>query len=309
MTRRRSLLAAALAATALTLGACADHTADQPTVGTSRGGAFPVTVGAVTLDKRPERVISLGPTATEMLFAVGAGEQVVAVDDQSNHPAEAPRSDLSGFTPNAEAIAAKNPDLVVITNDINKIVDQLTGLKIPVYLAGAATTLDDTYRELTDLGKLTGHADQAADVIGRMKKDIAKLVEGMPQRSKKLTYYHELDPSYYTVTSKTFIGSLYAMAGLENIADPADADGSKAGYPQLSQEAIIKANPDFIFLADAKCCQQTPEKLKARPGWDGIAAVRNNQVVALDDDVASRWGPRAVDLVRAIVEAVSKVPA
>jgi iron complex transport system substrate-binding protein len=307
--RSGALFTAVLAAAAIALGACADKTTDQPAAGPTSAAAFPVTVGSVTLDKRPEKIVALSPSATEMLFAVGAGKQVAAVDDNSNYPPEAPKSDLSGFKPNAEAIAAKSPDLVVISNDTNKVVDQLTKLKIPVYLAPAAKTLDDAYKQLADLGALTGHADEAADVAKRMKDDIAKLVADVPQRSKKLTYYYELDPTYYSVTSKTFIGSLFTLVGLENVADPADADGATGGYPQLSEEMLVKANPDVIFLADTKCCRQGLETVKARPGWAGISAVKNNQVVSLDDDVASRWGPRTVDLVRAIVDAVNKVPA
>ena len=310
MKRRTTLLAAALSAAALTLGACADDASNKPAANaTPDSAAFPVTVGDVTLDKRPERIISLAPVMTEILFAVGAGEQVVAVDDQSNYPPEAPKSDLSGYTPNAEAIAAYTPDLVLLTYDPNNIVQQLTELKIPVYLADAPKNLDDTYRQISDVGKLTGHADEADDLVQQMKDDIAKLLADLPERTEKLTYYHEVDPNYYTVTSKTFLGSLYAMVGLENIADPADADGSAGGYPQLSQEAIIKADPDFIFLADTKCCQQSPETVKARPGWNTLSAVKNNRVVVLDDDIASRWGPRVVDLLRVIVGEVSKVPA
>ena len=312
MSRRTPrLFAAALAAAALTLGACAQKASDTPAAGSSPSAAasFPVTVGKLTLEKRPEKIVSLSPTATEMLFAIGAGKQVTAVDDQSNYPAEAPKSDLSGFQPNAEAIAGKTPDLVVLSNDTNKIVDQLTTLKIPVLLAPAAATLDDTYQQITDLGALTGHPAEAADVTKTMKDDIAKLTKDLPQRAKKLTYYHELGPELYSATSKTFIGSIYALAGLENIADPSDADGKNGGYPQLSQEVIVKANPDLVFLADTKCCKQTADTVKARSGWAGITAVKNNQIVALDDDVASRWGPRVVDLVRAIVDATAKVPA
>ena len=307
--RTQKVLTAALAAAVLTLGGCAGGVADQPTPGATAGGDYPVTVGTTTVDKRPEKIISLSPTATEMLFAIGAGQQVAAVDDQSTYPPEAPKSDLSGYTPNAEAIAARNPDLVVLTLDTNKIVEQLTQLKIPVYFGAAAKTLDDSYQQLTDLGKLTGHVDEAADVVQRMKDDLAKLVKDLPQRSKQLTYYHELDLNYYTVTSKTFIGSLYAMAGLESIADPADADGAKGGYPQLSQEAIIKADPDFVFLADSECCQQTADTVKARPGWGSLTAVKNNQIVTLDADIASRWGPRVVNVVRVIVDATAKAPA
>ena len=311
MSRRTPrLFAAALAVGALLLGGCAEKTStDTSAAGGSAAAAFPVTVGKVTLEKRPEKIVSLSPTATEMLFAIGAGKQVTAVDDQSNFPPEAPRSDLSGYQPNAEAIAGRNPDLVVLANDTNKIVDQLTTLKIPVLLSPAAVTLDDTYRELSDLGRLTGHAAEADAVTAKMKDDIASLTKDLPKRSAKLTYYHELGPELYSVTSKTFLGSIYALAGLENIADPADADGKQGGYPQLSQEVIVKANPDFVFLADTKCCKQNPDTVKARSGWAGITAVKNNQIVALDDDIASRWGPRVVDLVRAIVDATAKVPA
>ncbi|MCX4387218.1 ABC transporter substrate-binding protein [Micromonospora peucetia] len=309
--RTPRLFAATLAVAALALGACAEKSSDNtPAAGaSSAGAAFPATVGSLTLEKRPEKIVSLSPTATEMLFAIGAGKQVTAVDDQSNFPADVPKSDLSGFTPNAEAIAGKSPDLVVLSDDRNKIVEQLTTLKIPVYLTPAATTLDDSYRQITELGTLTGHAGEAADVTKRMKDDIAKLVSDLPKRAEKLTYFHELGPELYTATSKTFIGSLYGMVGLENIADASDADGKQGGYPQLSQEVIVKADPDFVFLADSKCCQQSAETVKARGGWAAVTAVKNNQIVALDDDVASRWGPRVVDLLRVIVDATAKVPA
>ena len=270
------------------------------------GGTARVTLGSVTLDERPERIVSLSPTATEMLFAIGAGPQVTAVDDQSNYPANAPKTDLSGYKPNAEAIAAKNPDLVVLSDDIDKIVAQLGALKIPVYQTPAAATLDDSYRQITDLGSLTGHPTEATSVVETMRSDIAKIVSETPKRDEPLTYYYELDPTYYSVTSKTFIGSLFGQLGLKNIADAADKQGT--GYPQLNAEAIIKANPDLIFLADTKCCQQSADAVAKRPGWDTITAVKSGGVVALDDDIASRWGPRVVDLLRAAADAVAKAP-
>jgi iron complex transport system substrate-binding protein len=231
------------------------------------------------------------------------------VDDQSNYPADVPKSDLSGFKPNAEAIAAKNPDLVVLSDDLNKIVDQLTQLKIPAFVTPSATDLDQTYREIGQLGTLTGHAAEAADVTERMKADIAKIVQDVPKRSTPLTYYYELDPTLFSVTSKTFIGSIFAQLGLQNVADAADPDGTRGGYPQLSQEALVQADPDMIFLADTKCCAQSAETVAKRTGWSGITAVKTGQIVALDDDIASRWGPRVVDLVRAAADAVAKVPA
>jgi len=308
MTRR--LLTAVIAATALLLGGCAggDDTATGGPAPSS-SAAYPVTVGSLTLDKRPERIVSLTPTATEMLFAIGAGPQVTAVDDQSNYPADAPRTDLSGFKPNAEAIAAKNPDLVVLSDDLNKIVDQLAKLKIPTFLTPSAKDLEQTYSEIGQLGMLTGHQDEASALTGRMKTDIDKIVQSVPRRDKALSYYYELDPTLYTVTSKTFIGSVFAKFGLVNVADPADADGTKGGYPQLSQEALVKANPDMVFLADSKCCKQSAATVKARTGWAQITAVRTGQIVALDDDIASRWGPRVVDLLRTVADEVARVPA
>jgi iron complex transport system substrate-binding protein len=295
----------ALTAAGLALAGCGGGSAG--TAAPTPSSAYPVTVSGVTLTGKPTRIVSLSPTTTEMLFAIGAGGQVTAVDDQSSYPTNAPKSDLSGYKPNAEAIAAKNPDLVVISDDSNKIKDQLAQLKIPVYLAPAARKLDDAYAEITDLGTMTGHVTEARTEVQQIKDGIAKLVKDVPQRARPLTYYYELDPTLYSVTSKTFIGSLFSLAGLKNVAD--DAANAGSGYPQLSAEALIKANPDLIFLADTRCCRQSADTVKARPGWSGIAAVGKGQVVPLDDDIASRWGPRVVDLVKAITDAIAKVPA
>ncbi|MEU4218453.1 ABC transporter substrate-binding protein [Actinoplanes sp. NPDC026623] len=305
----RRMLTAAVAATALLLGGCGGGSDEAGVAATPSGAAYPVTAGGVTLEKRPERIVSLAPTATEMLFAIGAGPQVTAVDDQSNYPADAPKSELSSFKPNAEAIAAKNPDLVVVSDDLNKIVDQLGKLKIPVLLTPAAKTLDDSYRQIDQLGALTAHGDEATALNQRMRTQIDKIVKSAPARSGALSYYYELDPTLYSATSSTFIGSIFSMFGLKNVADPADPDGAKSGYPQLSPEALIKGNPDLIFLADTNCCKQSPATVKARTGWSAITAVRKDQIVALDDDIASRWGPRVVDLVQSVADAVAKVPA
>jgi iron complex transport system substrate-binding protein len=310
----KRMLTAALAASALLLaGGCGngdDSTSGAATTPSSSTAAtYPVTVGKLTLDKRPEKIVSLTATGTEMLFAVGAGSQVTAVDDQSNYPAEAPKSNLSAFKPNAEAIAAKNPDLVVLSDDIDKIVSQLGALKIPVFMTPAAADLDQTYEQIRQLGTLTGHAAEATTLTDQMATDIKKIVADVPKRAKPLSYYYELDPTFYTVTSKTFVGSVFSLFGMTNVADPADADGAKGGYPQLSQEALIKSNPDTIFLADSKCCQQSAATVAKRTGWSTITAVRTGQIYPLDDDIASRWGPRTVDLVRSVADAVVKVPA
>jgi iron complex transport system substrate-binding protein len=250
----------------------------------------------------PQRIVSLSPTATEDLFAIGAGKQVIAVDDQSNYPANAPRTKLSGYTPNAEAIAAYKPDLVVVSFDGNHIVEALGKLKIPVLVQPTAATLGDAYGQILALGKATGHGPKATAVVAGMKKKIAAIVASVPHAKPPLTVYHELEPDLYSVTSKTFIGRIYTMLGLKDIADAADKTGS--GYPKLSNEYIIEADPKLIVLADTLCCGQTAAKLDARPGWKTIAAVTDGGVVPVSDDIASRWGPRIVDFVQSIANKV-----
>lgn len=308
MGRPRSILVAL--AVALVLAACG---ADEPirTMGgdgpspSPVADAFPVTVqgtnGPVTIDERPERIVSLSPTATEDLFAIGAGGQVIAVDDRSNFPPEAPVTELSGFEPNIEAIAAYEPDLVVYATEVGDLGPSLEGLGITALQLDAATDLEDVYEQIQTLGLATGHAAEAGALVERMRAEVEEIVAGA-EPGAGLTFYYELDDTFYSVTSDTFIGQLFALLGLENIADAA---GGGNPYPQLSAEHIIEADPDLIFLADTKCCGQSPETVAARPGWDRIAAVRRGGVVPLDDDVASRWGPRVVDLLRQIADAAA----
>jgi iron complex transport system substrate-binding protein len=235
-----------------------------------------------------------------MLFAIGAGDQVEAVDDQSDYPAGVPTTDLSGFEPNPEAIAGYDPDLVVATDAA--VAEALERVEIPVLVLDAPSRLRGAYRQIRTLGTATGHPDEAAEVVTGMKDDIAALVEEVPDRDAPPTAYWELDDQYFSVTSKTFIGQVLSLAGLANIADEAD---DESDYPQLSSEYIVDSDPDYIFLADTECCGQSPETVAARPGWGDLVAVQNNGVVALNDDVASRWGPRVVELFQIIVEATT----
>ena len=275
-----------------------------PEQGGQPGGVsagFPVTLdtpaGKVELAKRPTRVVSLSPTATEMLFAINAGGQVVAVDDQSNYPRQAPVTKLSGFQPNVEAIAGYRPDLVVFATDTGDLGASLRKLAIPALELPAATRLDDSYAQIQQLGKATGHTAEADRLVTTMRGEVQQIV-ATGRLERPLTYYHELDKNLFSVTSKTFIGQLYAQLGLQNIADKADKEGS--GYPQLSPEYVVKADPDLIFLADTKCCGQSAKTVAARAGWKQVRAVKDGAVVPLDDDVASRWGPRVVDFLRLI---------
>jgi len=272
---------------------------------------FPVTIeaanGRVTIPRRPTRIVSLSPTLTENLFAVGAGKQVVAVDERSNYPKSAPRTKLSGFQPNAEAIAGYQPDLVFLHPGGGEIVTQLRSLGIRVLQLPAAVNLSQAYREIVQVGRATGHPRVAQGVVRSMRSRVnASVTSAKRSGSGRLAVYHELTTDYYSATSRTFIGQVYKLFGLQNIAD--GASGAGTGYPKLSGEHIIASNPDLIVLADSKCCRQSYATVAARPGWQTIKAVRNRRVIRADDDVVSRWGPRIVGFVRTVAAALRSAP-
>ena len=292
----------------LGLAACGSSSTDTAVDDTSPNDTavvaeFPVTVGDLTLEVRPERIVSLSPTATEMLFAVGAGDQVIAVDNYSNFPAEAAELEkVDSFEPNVEAIAGLEPDLVIATYDPGNLVEQLNALDIAVFFAGAVADLDGAYEQLEQIGALTGHLDHAQEIAAQMRADIDAIVASVDPAAAELSYFYELDPTLYSVTSNTFIGGVMSLFGLTNIADGVEEGND---YPQLSAEVIVEKNPDIIMLADTLCCEQTAATVAARDGWADLAAVQNANVVELNDDIASRWGPRLVDLVRTVADAVT----
>jgi iron complex transport system substrate-binding protein len=294
----------------IALAACGATSSGSPA--SSQSAHFPVTIveaggASVTITKQPQRIVSLSPTATEMLFAIAAGSQVVAVDDQSTFPSNAPVTKLSGFQPNVEAIAAYAPDLVVAADDTGGIVHGLGALNVPILIEPAAKNLDDSYRQIEQLGAATGRVTDASALEKKMRSDLAAIVASLPRPAKQLKVYHELDDTYYSATSATFIGQVYQLLGLRNIADGATA--AAPDYPQLSAEYIVSSSPDLIVLADTKCCHQDMSTVAARPGWSSIAAVKSGQVVGVDDDIASRWGPRVVDFLRAIAPHVKQLEA
>ena len=254
----------------------------------SDGGTEQVPVSGGSSSEIAESIVSLSPTATEILFAIGAGEQVIAVDDQSNFPSSAPMTDLSGYTPNVEEIAAYDPDLVVTSYDPGDLVDGLNVLGIKSLIQGAAMTLEDTYFQITELGELTGRSEEAE----KLNEEIQSTVSSVAPFSGELTYYHEVDNTLFTTTSKTFLGQLYELMGLVNIADPADEAGF--GWPQLSSEFIVDSDPDLIFLADGDL-GESAQTVSNRPGWSSMQAVAEGRIIVLDTDIASRWGPRVVD--------------
>lgn len=283
---RRSI--ATIAASLLFLAACGDGSESQ---NTSTGGDCDA------------RIVSLSPTATEILYGIDAGDCVVAVDSLSTFPGDVADkvTDISAYEPSAEAILAYEPTHVLISYDPG-IVDLLTAAdpEIVIWTGDAATSLDGVYAQITELGAVTDRVAEAEELIASMKERIAKATDGVTAPEGTSVFY-ELDDTLYSATSNTFVGSLMAPFGFSNIADGVEAGND---YPQLNAEAIIAANPTVIFLADTKCCGQNADTVSARPGWSEIAAVQNGNIVELDDDIASRWGPRVVDLVEQFAAAI-----
>ena len=264
---------------------------------------FPVSVSVggrdVEITEPPERIASLSATHTEVLFALGAADQVAAVDMFSTSPPEASEKEqIDAFELNVEAVAALEPDLVILAFDPGDAVAGFEALDIPVLLFDAPTDLDGAYAQWEVLGAATGRVAEAASLVAETITSVDRAVEGVPAAEHPATYYYELDPTLYTATSGTFIGSLFSRFGMENIADPADPDAT--GFPQLSPEAVIDADPDLIYLADTQCCQQDAAAVAERPGWDTLGAVERGDIVELPDDVASRWGPSVVELAEMI---------
>jgi iron complex transport system substrate-binding protein len=275
-------------------------------INTSSASKYPLQVksgGYITkLSAKPVRIISLSPS--EILFALNADSQVLAVDDNSNYPERAPKSQLSGFSPNVEAIVSMKPDLVILQIDSTKAIavrDSLSKLRIPVFMEPAARNLKDTYKEIRLIGDLVDKEYRAKVLINKMKRDIAKVLKSTNNLSN-LSVFHELDNTLYTATSKTFIGKVYKDFGLVNVADAANSADS-SGYPQLSAEFLISQNPDFIFLADAQY-GETKTSVQNRPGWQSINAVKKGKVFELPADIPSRWGPRVVDFYRFVAKAL-----
>jgi len=308
--RIRSLGGLFLLAPSLLLAACASSSSSTSTAAGSPSAepAFPVTIdaanGSVTIESAPTKVVSMSPTATEMLFAIGAGDQVVAADSYSNYPADAPTTDLSAYEPNVEAIASYDPDLVVYSDDLGDLQKSLDKLHIPAVQQPAAATIDDVYTQIEQLGQAPGHVAEAQTQVDDLQAKVAAVAASVGDQGSGMSYYYELDDTYYSVTSDTFIGNLLGLLGMKNIAD--EAKGASSGYPQLSAEYIVAADPDLILLADTKCCDQDAASVAKRPGWADLQAVQHGGVVQLDDDVASRWGPRIVALLQEVGDAVQE---
>jgi iron complex transport system substrate-binding protein len=301
--RLKQVLAVAVSALVLVASASGSAGADR---GAALTNTAPKSFNGVALPKDAERVVSMTDAATEDLFAVGAGRQVVAADSYSTYPKDAPTTKLSAFDPSAEAIATYRPDLVVISDNVHNIGSQLAALHIPVLLLPAPANLNGAYAQMQELGAVTGHQAQAGRLVAHLKQRVATIVKSVKRTNPPLTVYHELDQTYYSASSRTFVGQIYSLLGLRNIADKAP---KASAYPQLSSEYILAADPDVIVLADTVCCGQSVNTIDKRPGWNQLTAVKDHDVLAVNDTIASEWGPRIVDFLAEVAREVRKVEA
>ena len=282
-------------------------TATATVSATAETSVFPLTVEmtdgeTLTLEAPPERIVSLSAYATDVLCAIGAGDQVVAVEQFANCPAGGEdKPALDAFVPNVEAIAGYKPDLVYVSDDIDGLVAALRRLKIPVVYLAIPNAIDDVLARIDLFGQVTGHEEEATALRTSIEERISTVeakVKAIAAAEKPPRIYHELDPSFFTVGPGSFIDELYSRLGAENIA--ADVDSP---YPQLTAEAIVAADPQVIILADEPS-GVTPAAVAERPGWDKISAVVDGRVCVVDPSLLSQPGPRIADALEALAKCV-----
>ena len=272
---------------------------------TSAGFPLSVTDGLgweVTIAAVPGRIVSLAPSNTEILFAVGAGAEVVGVTKYCNYPAEAQsREQIGGFsakTISIEKIVALKPDLVVAGDESHQpVIDALVELGIPV-VALKAGTFEDVYRNIELVGQVTGHDEQAREVVKDMRQRVDAVVAnvaGIPQAERPRVFWEVFDEPLMTAGPSTFIGQMIDLAGGVNVfADLAEE------YPEISVEEVVRRNPAVIMGPNSHGDKLTPELIAQRPGWAGIAAAQAGRIVLIDGDIASRPGPRLPEALESI---------
>jgi iron complex transport system substrate-binding protein len=273
----------------------------------SEESAYPQTYTTVfgseiTIESRPERIISLAPSITEMLYAIGAGPQVVGRTDFDNYPPEVEElPSIGGFSASAmsiETILDLEPDLVIAGSVLQaEIVDALEESGITVYAVEPNTIQNILDRTLT-LGEITGHVEEAQTVVADMSarvETVQAAVADIPEDERVTVFYEIWHEPLTTTSNETYIGELIELAGGINIF--ADAEGA---YPTVSAEEIIARDPDVILGPSSHGDQLTPEMISERPGWQSLSAMQNERIYILDGDVISRAGPRVVDALEAL---------
>jgi len=258
---------------------------------------------SVKLAGPAKKVVSFAPSNTEILFAVGAGKQVVGRDDISDFPAEAKNIPaVGGFEKyNTEQLVALKPDLILMA-EINSVelVKTMEDLGLTVYYLSNPKTIEDMYSNLKIVAQLTGHEKETATLIQSLKARVATIDEKLKSPSSRPIVFYEIDSTDpakpYTAGPNTFVDLLISRAGGRNLATVA---GITDSYPQVSVEQIVATDPNLIILGDSMW-GITVESVEQRPGWEKLSAVTGKQVFPFDDNIVSRPGPRLVDGLEAL---------
>ena len=287
-------------AAATTAPAAASATAAAPTT----AQAFPLEITdssdtVVVFDSAPQRIISYSPAATEVLFAIGAGDRLVATDRFSNFPTavlDLPKLEYSG--PDPEAALAQDPDLVLMVTQQRDSVKQFRDLGITVLFIEEAASIEGVLDYILLLGRITGETDQAGSVVTDMRGRIDAITGALADIEQGPTVFFELTSDLYSAGPNTFIGGMIGALKGRNVAEGAASD-----FPQLSAEAVIAADPEVILLADAEF-GESAETVGGRPGWSGISAVVNGRIHGIHSDLTSRPGPRIVEGLEAMAQAL-----
>jgi len=243
----------------------------------------------VELDAPPAKIVSLSAAHVEVLFAIGAGDQLVAGDLFSDCPAAAAELEhLDSFTPSVEAITALEPDLVLVFYDPGGLRDSLEGAGVDVFMLNSPESVTNVLDQMDLLGQVTGHPKEAGDYVAGMNDRIDEIIAGLPEAAPP-TVFHEVDNTLYSAGPGSFVGDLYDILETLNIAEETGEP-----FPQMSNEAVIAAAPEVIILADEEAGENA-ETVSARPGWDSIPAVQNGRIHPVDPDIVSRPGPRLIE--------------
>jgi iron complex transport system substrate-binding protein len=310
-TRRISLFAFVVLLLAPVLGA-ADASAQATPVAVTCAApplaaeptAFPLTITddagrQVTIERSPTRIVSIAPSNTEMLFALGLDERIVGVDSYSTYPPEAEQKPQVGsyLEPDLERVVAAEPDLILATEaHLGTVLPELDALGLPTVVI-EPTDLDEVFSGMLLVGTIADTSPQAKQVVCELQARVDAVTAAVAGAPRPRVFF-ELSPDLYTAGPGSFVDDLISRAGGDNVAA-----GAAELWPQLSAEAVVSADPQVILLADHEA-GVTAEQVAARPGWQNVSAVQQGRIVSLDSDLVARPGPRVVDGVEAIAAAL-----
>lgn len=313
--RPGGLLPTLLLALTAVVAACADSDASSTSADTSAdasvegsvedtSGGFPLTITdssgvELLIEAAPQRIISYSPGATEVLFAIGAGDRIIAADRFSDYPAaagELPK--LEYLDPDPEAVLAHDPDLVLMAGAQRAQLQQFRDLAMTVLLLEEADSVEGVFGSILLLGELTGNERQAEALARSMRERIEAVTGVLADVEQGPRVFYELAADLYTASPDTFIGGMLQLLKAQNVAR-----GAASPFPQLSAEAVIDADPEVVLLSDAEYGESL-ETVAARPGWAGVSAVLSGRVHAIDPDIVNRPGPRIVEGIEAMARAL-----